>query len=87
MNGQYAAVLVATIIALVNTVSVIAQSQNETSEMDIGENQSVSGNISAFGVARDFGPRTVADPSMVISEQDRTLNETELKQELNGTKY
>jgi hypothetical protein len=80
MIGQYAVVLIAIIIALVNTISVIAQSQNETNEMDIGENQSVSGNISAFGVARSYDPRTVEDPAMVISEQDRTLNDTELAQ-------
>ena len=42
MIGQITAVLIAIIIALVNTISVIAQSQNETDEMDIGENQSVS---------------------------------------------
>jgi hypothetical protein len=87
MIGQYTAVLIA-IITLANTISVIAQSQNETNEMDIVENQSVSGNISAFGVIRSYDPRTVDDPTMmIIPEQDRTLNETELKQELNGTKY
>jgi hypothetical protein len=37
MLGRYAAVLIAIIMALVKTISVIAQSQNETNEMDIGE--------------------------------------------------
>jgi hypothetical protein len=66
MIGQYAAVLIAIIMALVNTISV-AQSQNETNEMDIGENQSINGNISAFGPVRDFGPRVVDDhPTIVL---------------------
>ena len=43
MIGQYGAVIIAIIMALVNIISVIAQSQNETSETDIGENQSISG--------------------------------------------
>ena len=42
MIGQNA-VIAAIILALANTISVIAQSQNETNETDIGENQSVSG--------------------------------------------
>ena len=67
MIGQFAAVLIAIIIALVNTISVIAQSQNETNEMDIGENQSVSGRISGFGGDLGFGPRVVDDPTMVNS--------------------
>ena len=67
MIGQFTAVLVAIIIALVNTINVIAQSQNETNEMDIGENQSVSGRISGFGGDLGFGPRVVDDPAMVNS--------------------
>ena len=43
-------VLIAIIMALVNTISVTAQSQNETNETVTGENQNVSGNISVFGV-------------------------------------
>jgi hypothetical protein len=87
MIGQYAAVLIAIIMALVNTISVIAQSQNETNETIIVENQSVSGNTSAFGVVRSYDPRTVDDPAMVISGLDRTLNETEVKQNPNASKY
>ena len=82
--GRYVAALIVIIMALVNTISVTAQSQNETNETVTGENQSVSGNISVFGVARSYDPRTVDDPAMVISELDRTLNETELKQKTNG---
>ena len=67
MIGQFTAVLIAIIIALVNTISVIAQSQNETNEMDIGENQSVSGRISGSGGDLSFGPRVVDDPAMVNS--------------------
>ena len=67
MIGQFTAVLIAIIIALVNTISVIAQSQNETNEMDIGENQSVSGRISGFGCELGFGPRVVDNPEMVNS--------------------
>jgi hypothetical protein len=67
MIGQFTAVLIAIIIALVNTISVIAQSQNETNEMDIGENQSVSGRISGFGGDLGFGPRVVDNPEMVNS--------------------
>jgi hypothetical protein len=37
MLGRYAAVLIAIIMALVKTISVITQRQNETNEMDIGE--------------------------------------------------
>ena len=51
------------------------------------ENQSVSGNISAFGEVRSFDPRTAEDPAMVISEPDITLNETQLEQKPNATKY
>ena len=87
MNGQYVAALIVIIMALVNTNSVIAQSQNETNETVIVENQSVSGNISAFGEVRSFDPRTVEDPAMVISEPDITLNETQLEQKPNATKY
>ena len=67
MIGQFTAVLTAIIITLVNTISVIAQSQNETNEMDIGENQSVSGRISGFGGDLGFGHRVVDDPAMVNS--------------------
>ena len=87
MMGRYAAVLIAIIITLVNTISVTAQSQNETNGTVIVENQSVSGNISAFGVFRNFDPRTVEDPAMVISEPETTLNETQLEQKPNATKY
>jgi hypothetical protein len=62
MKGQYLAVLIAFIIALVNTSSVIAYSQNETNERDIGENQSISGTISGLGGDFNFGPRVVDDP-------------------------
>ena len=67
MIGQFTAVLTAIIITLVNTISVIAQSQNETNEMDIGKNQSVSGRISGFGGDLGFGPRVVDNPEMVNS--------------------
>ena len=62
MIGQFTAVPIAIIIALVNPIGVIAQSQNETNETDIGENQSVSGRISGFGGDLDFGPRVVDEP-------------------------
>jgi hypothetical protein len=62
MIGQYAAVIAAIILALANTISVIAQSQNETNETDIGENQSVSDRISGLGGDLDFGPRVVDEP-------------------------
>jgi hypothetical protein len=61
MIGQYAPVYIVIIVALVNTSNVIAQSQNETNETDIGENQSVSGRISGFGGDLDFGPKVVDD--------------------------
>ena len=67
MIGQFTAVLIAIIIALVNAISVIAQSQNDANETDIGENQSVSGRISGFGGDLGFGPRVVDDPAMVNS--------------------
>ncbi|MFZ0568837.1 MAG: hypothetical protein WA398_11130 [Nitrososphaeraceae archaeon] len=67
MIGQFTAVLIAIIIALVNAISVIAQSQNDANETDIGENQSVSGRISGFGGDLGFGPRVVDDPTMVNS--------------------
>jgi hypothetical protein len=63
MIGQYAIMLIAIILGLVNTSSVIAQSQNETNETNIGENQSVSGRISGFGGGLDFGPRIVENPA------------------------
>jgi hypothetical protein len=62
MIGQYAAVIAAIILALVNTISVIAQTQNVTNETDIGENQSVSGRISGFGGDLGFGPKVVDEP-------------------------
>jgi hypothetical protein len=65
MIGQSAAVLIAIIMALAGAISVIAQSQNETNETDIGENQSVSGRISGFGGDFGFGPRVVDDPAMI----------------------
>lgn len=61
MKGQYIAVLVAFITALVNAISVIAYGQNETNETDIGENQSISGTTSGFGGDLDFGPGIVDD--------------------------
>ena len=67
MIGQFTAIIIAIIIVLVNTISIIPQSQNETNEMDIGENQSVSGRISGFGGDLGFGPRVVDDPAMVNS--------------------
>ena len=67
MIGQFTAVLIAIIIALVNAISVIAQSQNDANETDIGENQSVSGRISGFGGDYGFGPRVVDNPAMVNS--------------------
>lgn len=63
MIGQYTTMLIAIILALVNPISVIGQSQNETSETNIGENQSISGRISGFGGGLDFGPRIIDDPS------------------------
>jgi hypothetical protein len=57
--------LIAIIMVLLNTNSVIAQSQNETNETGIGENQSVSGRISGFGGDLGFGPRVVDDPAMI----------------------
>jgi hypothetical protein len=62
MKGQYLAVLIAFIMASVNTTSVIPYSQNETNEMDIGENQSITGTISGLGGDFGFGPRIVDDP-------------------------
>jgi hypothetical protein len=66
MIGQYAAVITAIILVLVNTISVIAQSQNETNGTDIGENQSVSGLIPRLGGDFDLGPRVV-DPAIANS--------------------
>jgi hypothetical protein len=62
MKGQYIAVLVAFITALVNAISVIAYGQNETNGTDIGENQSISGTMSEFRGDLDFGPKIVDDP-------------------------
>ena len=52
-------------MALVNASQI--SSQNETSETDIGENQSISGRISGFGGDLGFGPRVVDEPAMVNS--------------------
>jgi hypothetical protein len=54
---QYSAVLIliSIIVASVNTINVIAQSQNETNKTDIGENQSISGRISRLGGDIVFG--------------------------------
>ena len=62
MIGQYAAVIAAIFLALVNTISVIAQTQNVTNGTEIGENQSISGRISGFGGDFNFGPRVVDEP-------------------------
>jgi len=62
MIAQYAAVIAAIILALANTIAVIAQSQNVSNETGIGENQSISGRISGFGGGLDFGPRVVDEP-------------------------
>jgi hypothetical protein len=67
MICQYTAILAAILMALVNTISVIAQSQNETNETGIGENQTVSGRISGFGGDLGFGPKVIEDPGMVNS--------------------
>jgi capsular polysaccharide biosynthesis protein len=65
MIGLLIAVIIAIFMALLNAIDVIAQSQNETNETDIGENQSVSGRISGFGGDLGFGPRVVDDPAMI----------------------
>jgi|GEM_PF-1061075 hypothetical protein len=62
MRGQYAAVIAVIIMALVNTINVVAQSQNETNETEIGENQSISGRILGFGGDPGFGPSVVDEP-------------------------
>jgi hypothetical protein len=64
MISQYAARLIVIIFAmiLVNTINVMAQSQNVINETGIGENQSVSGRISGFGGDLGFGPRVVDEP-------------------------
>jgi hypothetical protein len=67
MIGLLLAVIIAIFMALLNAINVIAQSQNETNETDIGENQSVSGRISGFGGDFGFGPRVVDKPAMVNS--------------------
>jgi hypothetical protein len=61
MKGQYIAVLVAFITALVNAISVIAYGQNETNETDIGKSKH-RGTISGFGGDLDSGPEIVDDP-------------------------
>jgi hypothetical protein len=55
MKGQYLAVLIAFIMASVNTTSVIAYSQNETNKTDIGENQSITGTISGLADGQVIG--------------------------------
>jgi MFS superfamily sulfate permease-like transporter len=67
MIGLLIAVIIAIFMALLYAINVIAQSQNETNETDIGENQSVSGRISGFGGDFGFGPRVVDNPAMVNS--------------------
>jgi hypothetical protein len=64
MISQYAAMLIVFIFAvtLVNTINVMAQSQNITNETGIGQNQSISGRISGFGGDLGFGPRIVDEP-------------------------
>ena len=62
MIGQYAAVIAVIFMALVNTINVVAQSQNETNETEIGENQSISGRILGFGGDPGFGPSVVDEP-------------------------
>jgi hypothetical protein len=64
MISQYAAMLIVIIFAmnLVNTINVMAQSQNITNETGIGQNQSISGRISGFGGDLGFGPRIVDEP-------------------------
>jgi hypothetical protein len=62
MINPYAAVLTVIIMTLINASSVLAQSQNETNETGIGENQSISGRISGFGGDLGFGPRVVDEP-------------------------
>jgi hypothetical protein len=54
-------------LTLLVSVIVMSQSQNETKGTDIGENQSISGQISGFGGDLDFGPRVVDDPALVNS--------------------
>jgi hypothetical protein len=64
MISQYANMLIVIVFAmiLVNTINVMAQSQNLTNETGIGENQSVSGRISGFGGDLGFGPKVVDEP-------------------------
>ena len=62
MMGQCTVVIAAIILTLVNTISVIAQSQNITNETGIGQNQSISGRISGFGGDLGFGPKVVDEP-------------------------
>jgi hypothetical protein len=62
MISQYTTMLIAIILALLHATTVIAQSQKETNETDIGENQTVNGRISGFGGALGFGPRVVDEP-------------------------
>jgi len=62
MINPYAAILTVIIMTLINAPSVLAQSQNETNETGIGENQSISGRISGFGGDLGFGPRVVDEP-------------------------
>ena len=54
MINPYAAILTVIIMTLINASSVLAQSQNETNETGIGENQSISGRISGFGGDLEF---------------------------------
>ena len=49
-----AIVLIVFIMALTNTISVTAQSQNVTNETGIGENQNTSGRIAALSEGFEF---------------------------------
>jgi hypothetical protein len=62
MINPYAAVLTVIIMTLISAPNVLAQSQNETNETGIGENQSISGRISGFGGDLGFGSRVVDEP-------------------------
>ena len=67
MVGHYAFMIITIALTLLVSFIVMSQSQNETKGTDIGENQSISGQISGFGGDLDFGPRVVDDPALVNS--------------------
>jgi hypothetical protein len=54
MINPYAAILTVIIMTLINASSVLAQSQNETNETGIGENQNTSGRIAALSEGFEF---------------------------------